>query len=606
MPLQTIVHQTDLCVIGGGLAGLCAAVAAARRGVKVVLMHERPVLGGNASSEIRMWVCGAHGLGNRETGLLEEIMMDNQYRNPDKNYSIWDSILYEKVRQEENITLLLNCSCMDARMLDGSIASVTGWQMTTQRFHRVEARLFADCSGDSILAPLTGAPCREGREARAEFHESIAPLAADSHTMGMSCLLQAEETRTPQPFVAPEWAEKITGDKLVHRMPDLNQITENFWYLELGGQRDTIGETEEIAAELQALAYGMWDYLKNDPSQRGKHQNWRLSWVGALPGKRESRRYTGAFTMTENDILSGGCFDDEVAYGGWTMDDHHPAGFRTAQPPNIFHPAPSPYGIPFGCLYSRAVPNLMFAGRNISVTHAAMSSTRVMGTCALLGQAIGTAAAVARQHGCLPAQVAAEHIRELQQMLQDDDCFLPHHVRPISALCRNAVLEGDGTGLEALRDGIDRQREQDEHAWKGRVGDQITYRFDRPACITHIRLVMDSDLDRETLPRNERLLNRNLFHNRLLTNELSFVPPTLVKAYRVIAQLADGSCRVVLEVRDNHHRLRRHALDLPGCVSLTLQILETWGREQVRLFAFEADGHPGEESATTGGCIFSF
>ena len=136
--------------------------------------------------------------------------------------------------------------------------------------------------------------------------------------------------------------------------------------------------------------------------------------------------------------------------------------------------------------------------------------------------------------------MAAEHIRELQQMLQDDDCFLPHHVRPISALCRNAVLEGDGTGLEALRDGIDRQREQDEHAWKGRVGDRITYRFDQPACISRIRLVMDSDLDRETLPRNERLLNRNLFHNRLLTNELSCVPPTLVKAYRVIAQLQGG------------------------------------------------------------------
>lgn len=590
MPLETIVHQTELCIIGGGLSGLCAAVAAARRGVKVVLMHERPVLGGNASSEIRMWVSGAHGVGNRETGILEEIMMDNQYRNPDKNYSIWDSILYEKVKQEQNITLLLNCSCMDAAMQDNRIVSVTGWQMTTQRFHKVQAKLFVDCSGDSILAPLTGAPFREGREARAEFGESIAPLTADKNTMGLSCLVQAEQTQSEQPFIAPEWAEKITPEKLVHREPDMDQVTENFWYLELGGQRDTIGETEEIAQELQSLAYGMWDYLKNDPAQRDKHRNWKLSWIGALPGKRESRRYVGAYTMTENDVLAGGNFEDEVAFGGWTMDDHHPAGFRTAQPPNIFHPAPSPYGIPFGTLYSAAVPNLMFAGRNISVTHAAMSSTRVMGTCALLGQAVGTAAAVAVKHSCLPAEVAKTHIRELQHALQDDDCFLPHRRREISPLCANAALEGDGARLETLRDGIDRPREDDEHAWTGGIGDEITYRFEKPVHLRRVRLVMDSDLDRETLPQNERTLKRNMFHNRLLTNELSFVPPTMVKSYRLTAQLADGSRQTVLEVSNNHHRLRRHALEVENCTALTLQILDTWGQNQVRLFAFEADG----------------
>ena len=590
MPLETLVHQTELCIVGGGLSGLCAAVAAARRGVKVVLMHERPMLGGNASSEIRMWVSGAHGVGNRETGILEEIMMDNQYRNPDKNYSIWDSILLEKARQEENITLLLNCSCMDAEMQNGLIESVTGWQMTTQRFHKVCARLFADCSGDSILAPLTGAPFREGREARAEFGESIAPVEADCNTMGLSCLVQAEETETEQPFIAPEWAEKITSEKLIHREPDMSQVAENFWYLELGGQRDTIGETEEIAQELQSLAYGMWDYLKNDPAQRDKHKNWRLSWIGALPGKRESRRYIGAYTMTENDVLAGGDFSDEVAFGGWTMDDHHPAGFRTSQPPNIFHPAPSPYGIPFGTLYSAAIPNLMFAGRNISVTHAAMSSTRVMGTCALLGQAVGTAAAVAQKHGCLPEDVAKKHMDELQHMLQDDDCFLPHLRRAISPLCRSAVLEGDGEHLEALRDGIDRQREDDEHAWKGGRGDEITYRFQKPAHIRSVRLVMDSDLDRESLPQNERALKRNLFHNRLLSNELSFVPPTLIKSYRLTAERADGSRETVLEVNGNHHRLRRHELDAENCIALTLTILDTWGRDEVRLFAFEADG----------------
>ena len=589
MALKTICHSVDFCVIGGGLSGLCAAVSAARHGAKVALMHERPVLGGNCSSEIRMWISGAHGDNNRETGLLEEILLDNHYRNPDKNYSVWDSVLYEKVRFEKNITLLLNCSCMDAEMEDGRIRSVTGWQMTTQQFHKVEAKLFADCSGDSILAPLTGASFREGRESKAEFHETIPPDTADSHTMGLSCLLQAVETEKPHAFIAPEWAEKIDASKLVHRTPDMNSPMENFWYLELGGMRDTIGETEEIRDELVALAYGMWDYLKNDPQQAAKHANWRLDWVGMLPGKRESRRYVGAYTMTENDVKAGGVFDDEVAYGGWSMDDHHPAGFRTSEPPTIFHPAPSPYGIPFGSLYSAEIPNLMFAGRNISVTHAAMSSTRVMGTCALLGQAVGSAAALAVQKGCMPRDVAGAYIRELQDCLMDDDCYLPHFKRRISALCRKAALSGDGTQLECLRDGVDRPRGGASHAWQGKTGDRITYAFEKPGTIRRIRLVVDSDLNRDTLPEPENAMERSMFHNRLKRFQPSYVPKTVLKAFRITATLADGSERVVALESANHHRLWRCPVEVENCVSLTLEPLETWGAETVRIFAFEAE-----------------
>ena len=128
------VHETDLCVVGGGLSGLCAAVAAAREGIKVVLMQDRPVLGGNASSEIRVWVRGAKGLHNRETGIISEIEEDNIHRNPELNYSVWDTVLWEKARSEKNIELILNCSCCDAEtvMKDGKsrIVSVTGWQTT--------------------------------------------------------------------------------------------------------------------------------------------------------------------------------------------------------------------------------------------------------------------------------------------------------------------------------------------------------------------------------------------------------------------------------------------------------------------------------------------
>ena len=219
---DTIRHDVDLCVVGGGLAGLCAAVAAARHGARVALMQERPMLGGNASSEIRMWVCGAHGANNLETGLLEELKLENMYRNPDRNYSIWDGVMYELARNEPNIELLMNCSCLDCEMDGDAVRSVRGWQLTTQTFHEVTARIFADCSGDSVLAPLTGAEFRVGREARAEFGEDIAPEVADRRTMGMSCMLQAREESRPSTFIPPKWAYKFTRADLVHRVPDMS------------------------------------------------------------------------------------------------------------------------------------------------------------------------------------------------------------------------------------------------------------------------------------------------------------------------------------------------------------------------------------------------
>ena len=172
------------CVIGGGLAGMCAAIAAARHGVDTILVHDRPVLGGNASSEIRMWVCGAHDM--METGIIEEIRLENLRRNPGQNYSIWDSILYEKVRFQPNLRLFLNTTCNGVEMEGAHIRAVKAWQMTTQKNFVIEANYFADCSGDSVLAPLTGAEFRFGREARGEFGESIAPEVSDRRTMGMS------------------------------------------------------------------------------------------------------------------------------------------------------------------------------------------------------------------------------------------------------------------------------------------------------------------------------------------------------------------------------------------------------------------------------------
>lgn len=583
--LKTLQYQADLCVVGGGLAGMCAAIAAARHGAKVVLMQERPVLGGNASSEIRMWVCGARGSNVRETGILEELAMENLWRNPYKIYPIWDSVLWDAVKREENITLLLNCSCMDAEMdADDHIAAVTGWQMTTQAFCRVEAKLFADCSGDSILAPLTGAHYRVGREAASEFGENISVEVEDKKTMGMSCLIQAHKGSEPVSFTPPAFAKKLTEEDVRFRCPRMQSSYENFWYLELGGMGDSIADTEVVRDDLVALAYGMWDYIKNS----GKYEDadlWQLDFLGFLPGKRESRRMIGPYLMTQNDITSDRQFDDVVAYGGWPLDDHDPAGFYYDGHPNTSYLTPSPYAIPYRALYSENIQNLYFAGRNISMTHAAMSSTRVMATCALCGQAAGTAAAIAVKYDTTPGGVYTDHITELQDALLWDDVLLPHHPRTPAALSANAALCVNGTpsaNADVLRDGNDR-----ENLFICAPGDVISYRFEAPVPAEEVRIIFDSDLDRVTLPGDECERNHTMRANLLPDSPVMHLPTTLCKAYTVEAVCADGTVVRLAEEYNNLCRLvkipvGREVREIRFCGT---DIHE--GGSDVRLFSFE-------------------
>jgi hypothetical protein len=572
--MKTIEHQVDFCVVGGGLAGMCAAIAAARHGVKTLLMHERPVLGGNASSEIRMWVCGAHN--NLETGLVEEFRLENLYRNTYPCYSVWDSILYEKARFQENLTLLLNCSCQEVEMDGSRVKSVRGYQQTTQRYHRVEAKIFADCSGDSIMAPLSGAEFRVGREARGEFNEPIAPEEADRRTMGMSCLIQARETDKPQTFIPPAWANRYTkaGD-LPHRLHNFTPRC-NFWWIELGGEHNSITDTEELRDELLKAAFGVWDYMKNYAEEKTA-ENWALDWVGFLPGKRESRRYVGDYMVTQHDVESEGKFDDIIAYGGWSMDDHHPAGLNTVEKPTIFHPAPSPYGLPYRSLYSKNIDNLMFAGRNISVTHSAMSSTRVMATCATLGQAAGTGAMLAVKNKTSPRGVYENHLRELQQILMDDDSWLPGIRRPVSALSSAAALKASSGEPEMLRNGYDRPLNGSENAWECNVGDHAEYDFGKSADIQEIRLVFDSDLKR---PPWQMVSNYPL-------DMPPYTPPaTLVKGFHVEIEDESGSTREVYRTADNYQRL----VKLPcreRAVKVRLVIDSLRGDGPKKVFGFE-------------------
>ncbi len=580
--MRHVKHKGDFCIIGGGMAGVCAAIAAARHGAKVVLMQDRPVLGGNASSEIKMWICGAHGDNNRETGILEEIQLENLYRNTSLSFSVWDSILYEKVRFEENITLLLNCSCMEAdtiwdnasKIPGKRIRSVKGWQLTTETWHTVEADLFADCSGDSILAELSGADYRIGREARKEFQETIEPEAKDSKTMGMSCLFQIRETDRPQPFIPPAWAEKYPEDSdLPYREHDSDS---NFWWIELGGEDDCLHDGEELRDKLLKIVFGVWDHMKN----YGDHgvENWVIDWIGFLPGKRESRRCMGDYILTQNDVASEGRFHDLTAYGGWSMDDHFPAGFRYKEGyPTIFHPAPSPFGIPYRCLYSRNVNNLFFAGRNISTTHAALSATRVMGTCAVIGQAVGTAAAIAAEKKLLPREIYEKEIPNLQQMLMEDDCYLPWHRRTVPFLTKEATILAASGSPEILRNGYDRTIQSEDNGWVCAPGDWVQYSFDDEREITLIRLVFDSNLNRKI---------HNMPCNYPLVQEGFHIPETLVKEFRIEYLDNRGNWVTALEVKENHQRLVKIKVSILTR-GIRLIPVSSWGAGTIHIYAWD-------------------
>jgi len=599
--LKTKKHSVDICVIGGGIGGMFTAISAARHGAKVALMHDRPVLGGNASSEIRMWISGA---GTRvrdlqETGIMEELQLENMHRNPTRNYSTWDALLYEMVRFEPNIDLILNCTCNDAKTENGVIKSVKGFQLTTYLWHEVEAKIFVDSSGDSILATLTGAEYAVGREAKAQYGEEFGLECADNHTMGMSILLQCRETDHKVSYTPPAWAYDFKTDEEMNNKPhNIYAINTNFYWIELGGMQNSIDDTEEIRDELLKIAFGVWDHMKN----HGEHgvENWELEWVGFLPGKRESRRYIGDYVLTQHDVESCPRFEDTVAYGGWQIDNHLPGGFNMDAKGGGHlqkRRLSEPYSIPLRALYSKNIDNLMFAGRNISASHVAFSSTRVMGTIGVIGQAVGTAAAIAVENGLSPREATKTKIAEIQKALMDDDCFLPGFKREPSSLSKSAKLTADYGDASAILNGTDRRIWGNDNGYFGKTNKAITYTFDKMTRVEGVRLVFDSDLDREYTDGNPDALHTSstLFFPKSYNNTTFGFSKCLVKSYRLEAMSENGEWQTVVEIFDNHQRFVKHRLNIEAKAVRFIPLstyhserkTEDYGSSTAHIFNFE-------------------
>lgn len=477
--MKKLAETHDIVVCGGGLAGFCAAVAAARHGAKVALVQDRPVLGGNASSEICVTVHGATGFHAyaRETGILSEILIEERARNHAEinengwTNSVFDQVLYDIAQRTPNLTLHLNTSVQDVLLGEEEVSGQAdearrpqphtshGWyRRPACAPHRkisaivarvanaevemtLRGRTFIDGTGDGLVAHLAGCGWRMGSESREQTGELHAPLNASTDTMGNSIHIRARDIGRPAPYCPPTWIKKIPGPDFFHqRGRGLYDLRGGFWWIEIGMPWHTIHDNQTIREELTAWALAVWDWIKNhDETTKDRATNYALDWIGQVPGKRESRRVDGLIQLTEHDIQSLTVHPDEIAYGGWFVDLHTPGGLLAehSEPAagegykaDSEYAAKSyvgPYGIPLRMTIAADVDNLLVVGRCVSATHAALGTVRVMATTALVGQAAGTGAALALQRNVpLSALPEPPHIGEIQQRLLRDGCFLPN------------------------------------------------------------------------------------------------------------------------------------------------------------------------------------
>lgn len=580
--LQLVDLEPDVCIAGGGMSGVCAALAAARNGARVVLVQDRSRLGGNASSEVKMHIVGAdcHGgrPGWREGGLIEELRLDDAVHNPHRSFELWDLLLYDKIVREPNILLLLDTTLFAASTRRNRIRQVLARCDKTEHLYRVTAPLFVDCTGDCRLALEAGAEMRVGREAQSEFDEPLAVTEADRQTLGSSVLFTARDYGRPIPFTPPPWARKITREQLQFR--GVSSWEYGYWWIEWGGQIDSIRDNDRIRFELLAIVLGVWDYIKNS----GNHPssaNWGMDWIGMVPGKRESRRIVGDYLLTQHDLLGKhGDFADAVAIGGWPFDDHPPEGFdRWKEPPFRSIKIAQPYNIPLRSLYSRNIVNLFMAGRNLSASHVALSSTRVMATCSALGQAVGTAAALCARHNLIPRSLYQDktRLRELQQtLLRDDQTILGLHPQDGADLAPQASISASSAhGLTRAANVTNGRLRDLPGEWKNRWAAELEngeawleLTWTSPQTLRQVQITFDTGFHRELTLSASDHVSKNMVRGP---------QPETVRNYELLATLADGSQRVLAKVAANHQRLRRHAFDAVQTKALRLRITATHG-----------------------------
>lgn len=415
----------DVIVVGAGAAGCCAAIAAARHGARTALLDRFPEPGGNAYLGVPLNGAASCHFNARETGIVEEVS-----RTCSSNKISRSECFKRLIQAEPNLTFFPNQVVIAVEM-DGPqrITAVKTIGTLRNTVALYQGKIFIDCSGDGCVGYYAGAEYRCGREARHEYNEALAPATADNILMSgvlfrEAFIYKAIDTGKPVAFTPLPWAYPFLSEAQLSRSVD--QISYGNWWFEHRGSINEFSQTEQARDDLLRITFGWWNYVKNVWSGREKATNYALKVVATTLAKRETRRLLGDYVLTQNDVQGDTLFDDRIAYGGWTLDIHHPDGmFSGEKGPYDFGAGTTLYQIPFRCLYSRTIGNLLFAGRNASVTHVALGTVRIQRTLACLGQVAGTAAARCAQGFMTPREFGQKQMKQFQQLLVKDDLSIP-------------------------------------------------------------------------------------------------------------------------------------------------------------------------------------
>ena len=571
---NTVMRKYDLVVIGAGIAGIVAAITAARHGIKTALINDRPVLGGNASEEANVVLEGAAHRGYHETGVVFEL---KSYRHA-KSTS-WTETFNKFTSQEENLDVFQNMLLINANTENDLITDITAIHTLDMREYKFSAPLFVDASGDGWLGYYAGALYRIGREAKFQHGESFAPAIADGNTMSgcttssvtfnghTVCGFLAEKTDAPVEFHAPEWAYKLPDGDSLGRTP--SKIECGDWWLELQNDYDDLFESEFVRDSMIRMSVGYFDWLKNSWTDRKRAENYRLKTLGTFNAKRESRRLIGDYILTENDYVAGKTHPDTVCYCGWNLDVHHKDGIFSGKSGAFTSNKAIPISeIPFGAMYSKNIGNLMMAGRCISATHIGLGAIRVQLTTGTMGQAVGTAAYLCKKYNAKPRVIRNSHIDELQQLLLRDGMTIPgvkHHDESDLALeasvsatsfVANGAPENVINGKVWANDGCD-------YAWisESSLPQSIELKFRTPKTVSKVCITFDIPFEQYKYGYMAQPEAKGLI------SDFS------------ISVLSDGEWYTVSTITDNIMRLVKADFEPTVAEAVKITVLKTAGSE---------------------------
>ena len=582
----------DVLVAGGGLAGVCAALSAARKGAKTVLVQSRSRLGGCSSSEMRVHPLGVdpEKTGFREGGIIEELRLENAVNNPDMLWDAWDMLLYDKCVSEKNLTLLLDTTLYAADVAYGKITSAYARCDYALKNYEIEAKIFIDCTGDARLGIESGAEIMSSREGSSVWGEALADTFPKGQFLGCSVLFNTRDVGHPSPYKAPSWALKVGAEDLKFRDPRKYGFKSGYWFISYGGELDPVKDTELIRRHLLAILLGVWDYIKNS----GKYpetENLALDFIGMLPGRRDSYRIKGFDTFTQHDI-DGRWRErpDQISLGGWKMEDQPSKGFAAKDiPPAIYGGNTDMYNLPFSAMFSKDLSNLMMAGRIMNTSHLAFTSTRVMNTGAASGQAAGAAAAMCASLDMTPLELRndSEKFSSLQQELLRDGCVIlgveNNDPRDLSLRATASASScSNGTSAGNVLGGLNYDTKGSyKNRWTAPVSERpvLTLEWASPVEISRIRLNLDC---------GSRLLTQSLSDDILKRMKISAQPETL-RDFDLIAVSKSGAEKTLARVRGNYQKMVEISFPKRSVKAVRIACLATNGSDLASIFEVRAE-----------------